>query len=69
MKEQIKKMRERVGLSQKELAEQMGYQSPSLISMWENGSRKPQSDVIPRLASVLGCEIIELFSTGEERER
>jgi len=67
LKVQIKKLRESAGLTQFDLAKLLGFESPSTISMWESGARKPQSDKLPELARVLGCTIDELFKQDEPK--
>lgn len=57
----IRELRQSAHMTQKELAEQMGYKFYSIVSMWESGERKPPSDLLPQLASVLGCTVDELF--------
>ena len=68
MKERLKELRDAAGLSQAQLAYALKYNSPAIVSMWENGSRKPPSDKLPQLAKVLGCTINDLFNGGEEDE-
>ena len=50
---QLTTVRERLGMSQKELAERLGV-SPSLISKWENGERKPDDSQFWELGRVFG---------------
>lgn len=57
----IRELRQAAHMTQKELAEQMGYKFDSIVSMWESGDRKPPSDLLPQLANVLGCTVNELF--------
>lgn len=66
MQEQIRKLRIKAGLTQIQLAEQLGYKGLSIVAMWESGERKVPSDKIPALASVLGCEIKDLFEGQAE---
>lgn len=67
MQEKIKALRKKAGVTQSELAEQLGYKTASIIAMWENGERKPPSDKLPELAKILGCSIDDLFDKkGEE---
>lgn len=61
MQERIKEMRERAGLTQAQLAQRLGFESQSLISMWETGERTPRSEKLPELAQILGCTIGDLF--------
>lgn len=49
----IRELRQAANMTQKELAEQMGYKVNSIVAMWESGERKPPSNLLPRLATVL----------------
>lgn len=57
----IRELRQRMGLTQRQLADRLGLKSPSTITMWEHGSRNPPSIMLPNLAQVLGCSISDLF--------
>ena len=57
----IKELRQQRGITQAQLAEELGLRSSSTVTMWENGDRKPPSSILPRLADALGCSIDELF--------
>ena len=65
MKEQLKTLRLAAGLSQAQLARKRGYDSTSVICMWESGRRKPPTDKLPQLARVFGCSIDELFEKDQ----
>jgi len=56
----IKELRERLGISQSELARRMGVKHPSVVQ-WENGEAMPAAAKLPRLAAVLECTIDELY--------
>jgi len=56
----IRKLRERAGLSQAQLADRLDM-DPSTVSKWESEDIKPRADVLPRLAALLNCSIDELF--------
>lgn len=60
MGEKIRQLRERAGLSQKQLAEALGLDQSS-VSLWERGITAPTVGTIYRLASVLGCHPGDLF--------
>lgn len=66
MKEAIRSLREAAGLTQVELAAELGYQSSSIVTMWESGDRKVPSDKLPQLARILGCTINDLFEDNEK---
>lgn len=61
----IRALREAAGLSQSELARQMGVAQPSVL-LWEQGRNYPTADKLPRLAQVLGVEISELYDVAGE---
>lgn len=63
----IKKAREKVGLTQQELANELGVVQ-STVAMWETQSSLPRADKLPALAKVLGCTIDELLKEGESDE-
>jgi transcriptional regulator with XRE-family HTH domain len=53
IKENIKKLREIYGLSQKDLAE-IGGVSDKAVSTWENGIKEPRMGVIQKIADHFG---------------
>lgn len=53
--ENLRKLREDRGLSQKQLGEQM-FVGQSTVARWENGTRLPDAAMIPRLARCLGVD-------------
>ncbi|MCI6767486.1 helix-turn-helix domain-containing protein [Porcincola intestinalis] len=53
----IREIRMAVGLSQTELGEKIGL-SADRVRKYENGARKPKSDLIKKIADVLGVEPI-----------
>ena len=67
---EIKRMREKKGMKQKELAEEMGIER-STIAKWETGATNPATEKLPKLASILGCTIDALFggTDGEEADK
>lgn len=58
--------RKAAGLSQSELAEKLGV-GRSAVTMWETTRSRPNVDMLPAIATALGCSIDELFS-AEEKE-
>jgi len=56
----IKDLREKSGLTQKQLGNLLGL-GQSAVSMWEAGERMPRADMLPELARILGCTIDDLF--------
>jgi transcriptional regulator with XRE-family HTH domain len=60
--EELKKMREKVGLKQKEVADMLGYTSPQFISNWERGISSPPVKTIKQLANLYKTSPEKLFS-------
>ena len=54
---EIKKMREEVGLSQYELAKEIGFESATVISLYEQNKRKPSIQTVFAICSVCGYYI------------
>lgn len=61
MKDKIRTLRERAGLTQGQLARMLGLKSPNTVTNWESGTRMPRTAQLPQLAAALGCTIDELF--------
>ena len=59
----FKKLREKAGYSQLEIAQKLGL-SQSTVAMWETGKNSPRTDTLPALAELLGCAIDDLFTTN-----
>ena len=66
MKEQIRALRIKSGLSQTEIAMELGYGSGAIVTMWESGARKPPSDKLPALAKILNCTIDDLYAESHD---
>lgn len=70
----IRKYREELGISQKQLAEQIGV-SNSRVSNWEQGINRPDADILAKLCTALNVSPSSLLgvklSTDEltEQER
>ena len=62
--ENLRNRRRALSLTQRELAERLGYSEKS-VSKWESGAGAPPSELLPRLASVLESSIDSLFASGE----
>jgi transcriptional regulator with XRE-family HTH domain len=58
--ERLVTLRNAKGLSQVELAELIGEPAAN-VAYWEKSDKPPRSDVLPRLASVLGVRIEDLL--------
>jgi transcriptional regulator with XRE-family HTH domain len=63
----IKIVRQRNGLTQDQLAEQVGL-SPKYISGIERGVENPTMDILLRVAKILGVEPYDLFLFGESQD-
>ena len=57
--ESVRKLREKKGISLRELSRQVGV-SPSFLSDLENGRRHPKADRLDEIAKVLGVPSSEL---------
>ena len=58
----LRKVREKAGLTQEALASKLGMAKPAPISIWERGSQVPTPRTILRLAAALGCEPADLMA-------
>jgi len=65
--ENLKKNRQKCGISQEKLAEKTGV-STHYISMIEIARNFPKSEIIERLANALGIEVHELFIASRSPE-
>lgn len=61
----IRELRRESGLTQAELAFRLDLKSPSTVTMWESGARKPPSTLLPKLAHALHCTVDELYTKAE----
>jgi GTP pyrophosphokinase len=62
----LREMREARGLSQKELAEQLGITQVA-ISGWERGAREPDLEMMVRLAEFFGVGLTEFVEPAPRR--
>lgn len=60
MKEKLRELREKKGLSQKKLADKLGV-GRTTVTLWELGINKPRIDMLPNLAKILGCKVDALL--------
>ena len=60
-------LRKKAGLSQSELAAQLGVTNKA-VSKWENGKAKPSTDTIRKLANLLGVSVETLLEKKKGRE-
>lgn len=64
----IKGLREKLGITQKALAWEAGVSAPFLYDL-ENGNRNAKPETLQRIADILGCTVEELSGeTGGETE-
>lgn len=59
--ERIKQRRESLGISQKELAEALGYNNRSMISLIESGRRALDVDQLIPLVKMLHCSFDDIL--------
>lgn len=62
----LRAARERLGLTQHQLARLVGVAGGERISRWELGLDEPRPDSLARLASVLHAQIIDLLDVDRE---
>lgn len=67
----IKREREKLGLSQKELLNRIykSEKSHKMITAWENGNRLPDLDSLALMADVFQCDVGYLLGDYNERTR
>ncbi len=58
--EYIKKRRDELGLTQRRVAELVGFKSLAHLSDIEGGKRNPGEDVMPKLAAALNVSLADL---------
>ena len=63
--EDIKRLREAQGKTQKQLADEMGVER-STVAKWEAGTTFPRADQLTKPAEVLSCSVTDLFNTESE---
>lgn len=61
----IKKLREKRGITQVELAQKLDVQQ-SAIAAWETGKSMPRADKFVKIAEILGCTVDALLSPQME---
>lgn len=59
--ENIKYLRKQEGMTQKEFAEFVGYNSRSGVSLWEEGRREPELSTIIKIAEVFHVTLDDLI--------
>lgn len=64
--EQIKKLRKQMKLTQTQLAEKLNV-SQSTVASWENGTRRPDLDLLPVIADFFGVSVNDIY--GRESQQ
>ena len=64
--EQLKKIREAKGISQKEFANALGV-TESAVSHWESGRYLPTAGKLQKMVDILGCTFDELLTDPREK--
>ena len=59
----LKKFREKAGVSQSQLATTLGI-SQQAVTKWETGECLPRASMLIKIAKVLGCTVDELLKEG-----
>jgi len=68
LKENIKKIREKLGLTQSEFASQLGVSSQTAVSYWESGRTEPDAEMVSKIAD-LGQVTLDWLIRGESQVR
>jgi len=58
---ELKRLRIKAGLKQKDVAKELGYSSPQFISNWERGISSPPVKIIKELANLYKTSPDKLF--------
>jgi transcriptional regulator with XRE-family HTH domain len=66
--ERIKKLRQVAGLSQRDVAKRAGI-DPSMVSKIEVKGQNPSLEMLRRIASGLGCSVVDLLDEEDKRPR
>lgn len=61
----IRKLREKTGLTQKELADKL-YVSDNVVSKWERGESRPDPETLVMIAEIFGVEIGSIIYSDED---
>ena len=64
----IRNLRKSKNMTQEELAFQLNV-SRTTVTMWENGESLPRSNLLPKLAQILGCTVDDLLRCEEGEEK
>lgn len=61
----IKRYREELGLTQKELADRLQFSNPSTIQKWEVGRNRVYPEYLYELSKIFGCKMEDLYMEKE----
>ena len=67
MKDELRHIREMTGMSQEDLAEEVGL-TQVMVSYIENGTRRPSVETAKRIAKVLNIDWTEFFNDEGDQE-
>jgi len=67
MNVQIKKLRKQMRITQSQLAERLNV-SQSTVASWENGTRRPDLDLVPAIAAVFGVSVNDIYGAEPPQE-
>jgi transcriptional regulator with XRE-family HTH domain len=59
--EKLRKLRTREGLSQRELAAQLGYSTQAMIALLETGQRQPTAELLLKLMALFNVTSDQLI--------
>lgn len=65
-KDKIRYYRRLKGISQRTLADKLGYKSFTTIQKWEDGTASPSIDTAQKVTEILGITIGQLLSDEDE---
>ncbi|MDK8278292.1 helix-turn-helix domain-containing protein [Peptostreptococcus anaerobius] len=57
----IKSRRKELGLTLQEMSDALGYKKATTYSNYENGERIMKASMLPVLANILECDIMDFF--------
>jgi HTH-type transcriptional regulator, competence development regulator len=66
--EKLRLLRKRHRMTQKELADHLGFTARSYVSMLESGEREPSGEVVLRVSQVFGVSADRLLQDALELE-
>lgn len=61
----LKRLRENLSLTQKQLGDMLGVEQ-NTVSQWETGYRLPRTEKLTQIASALNCKVDDLFDDPKQ---